>query len=127
MTTKFEIRRAASLIELLVVIAILGVPFALVLGGIQKVRTASLRLHSENNLRQMSMAFHTHLANNNDEMKGLPKTTPYGSRFYPINSVFHALTQILMPRTFPTDRILTSDEIGEFQTPTIAIYLEPIP
>ena len=121
----FVQRRAASLVEVVIVIAILGILFALVSGGIHKVRTASLRLHSENNLRQISLAFHTYCAGTNDTIKGLPNTVSKSHTFYNTNSVFGLLTQVLMPRTFPTDRTLSSDEIAEYQTPTIAVYLSP--
>jgi prepilin-type N-terminal cleavage/methylation domain-containing protein/prepilin-type processing-associated H-X9-DG protein len=52
------IRRGFSLIELLVLIAILGVLMALTAVGVQRARSAALRLSCANNLRQIGPALH---------------------------------------------------------------------
>src|SRR5437762_3232591 len=49
---------AFTLIEMLVVIGIVGVLMGLALAGVQRVRTSSLRLSCQNNLRQLSIAVH---------------------------------------------------------------------
>lgn len=55
-------RPGYTLVELLVVLAILATLSALVLAGVQRVRTAAARVACQNHLRQIGLGWHNHLS-----------------------------------------------------------------
>ena len=53
-------RKAFSLIELFIVISIISLTLALILAGVQRVRSAAIRLDCQNRLRNLAISLHQH-------------------------------------------------------------------
>lgn len=74
MNKKFTKRTGFTLIELLVVIAIIGLLIGILLPAVQAAREAARKTQSQNNLRQIGLAFHNY--------EGAMRTLPAGYLSY---------------------------------------------
>ncbi|MDB5311777.1 MAG: prepilin-type cleavage/methylation protein [Gemmataceae bacterium] len=84
--------RGISLIELLVVIAIIAILIGLILPAVQKVREAATRARSTNNVRQILIALHGYVGDNDDRLPSLIGGPPNGA-FSPLSALLPYIEQ----------------------------------
>jgi prepilin-type N-terminal cleavage/methylation domain-containing protein len=126
-------QKGFTLIELLVVIAIIGVLLALLMPAIQKVREAANRVHCQNHLKQLGIAFNSfHDVNN-----GFPRDDdwdlmPSGGGFYPpfgVNSDRPNMTfySSLLPYIEQTELFnkITYSDPSTLTLPGVKVFLCP--
>jgi prepilin-type N-terminal cleavage/methylation domain-containing protein len=97
-------RRAFTLVELLVVIAILAVLIGLLLPAVQSVREWAKRLHCQNNLHQLAVAFH----HANDTHNCMPPgigTYPQGGDTASGTGLFHILPFVEQGNLYETAQL----------------------
>ena len=61
-------RRAASLIEIMIVVAIIGTLIGLLIPAIQAVRNSAKKVQNQNNIKQILLAAHTYMEENNGQL-----------------------------------------------------------
>ncbi|MGL6076361.1 MAG: DUF1559 domain-containing protein [Fimbriiglobus sp.] len=117
-------RSGRSILEVLIVVAILGILIGLLLAGIQKMREASLRTQTKNNLRQMMMGYASHSSKHGDKVSGLPDSDPNKTVYRNSGSIFnHIRLELFGKSNLPNNP--TKGELTSYTTPSIRIFHSP--
>jgi prepilin-type N-terminal cleavage/methylation domain-containing protein len=117
-------RRGLTLLEVLVVIAIIAVLLALLVPAVQSVRVRALLTQSNNNLRQIGLAFHAIADNHNGELPGCvpARGTPY--RKDPLVSLLPFLEETNVYNKYNSLSLVRANRYSYRMQ--VAVYLNPL-
>ena len=112
-------QNAFTLVELLVVIAIIGILIGMLLPAVQQVREAARRIQCGNNLKQLSLGFHTYESAQMKFPPGLLSATPPTTAN--AKEIGFAWGAVILPQIEQQPQYdLLSAISDNFRTPTVA-------